>query len=225
MAEREAAADSAPPPDDPRGGGRAIATGKAKAVWFNRAWLADRLLPGHPAAAARQAREARLQRRRARVLDCEWRGRPPACTPPGSSRCTRPASGCARSASASGSGRRSRWRATRWSRSPAACAASCGWPGAADALVASHFPADEHAAEAARERLAFEELFLYQAALVSRRGRRVSGSSGDRRCPPAGERSEPGWTRCPFELTGDQRERDRGDRRRPGRASSRCSGC
>ena len=65
--------------------------------------------------------------------------------------------------------------------------------GATDALVASHFPADEHQAEAARERLAFEELFLYQAALVSRRGRRVSGAKGHRAA--AGRRRSRGLAR------------------------------
>ena len=69
--------------------------------------------------------------------------------------------------------------------------------GAEDALAASHFPADEHAAEAARERLAFEELFLYQAALVSRRGRRVSGDRGDP-TPRARCGVSAAWlTRCP----------------------------
>ena len=75
---------------------------------------------------------------------------------------------------------------------------------ATEAIVASHFPADEHQAEAARERLAFEELFLYQAALVSRRGRRVSGKRGIE-LPPAGT-DVAGWLESlPFELTGDQR--------------------
>ena len=76
--------------------------------------------------------------------------------------------------------------------------------GATDSLVASHFPADEHQAEAARERLAFEELFLYQAALVSRRGRRVSGAKGIEL--PAAETDVAAWLESlPFELTGDQR--------------------
>ena len=43
------------------------ASGQVKAIWFNRAWLADRLAARHAALPARQAREARLQRRRARV--------------------------------------------------------------------------------------------------------------------------------------------------------------
>ena len=76
--------------------------------------------------------------------------------------------------------------------------------GAQDALVASHFPADEHAAEAARERLAFEELFLYQAALVSRRGRRVAGDRG-MSVPERGARVKAWLASLPFELTGDQR--------------------
>src|SRR4029077_21223661 len=66
------------------------------------------------------------------------------------------------------------------------------------------FPADEHAAEAARERLAFEELFLYQAALVSRRGRRVSGDRGIP-LPERGANVAAWLDSLPFELTGDQR--------------------
>ncbi len=75
--------------------------------------------------------------------------------------------------------------------------------GATDSIVASHFPADEHAAEAARERLAFEELFLYQAALVTRRGRRVSGSKGIG-LPPAGADVSSWLESLPFSLTRDQ---------------------
>jgi ATP-dependent DNA helicase RecG len=76
--------------------------------------------------------------------------------------------------------------------------------GAADSLTASHFPANELAAEAARERLAFEELFLYQAALVSRRGRRVSGKRGIA-LPEPGSRVSAWVNSLPFALTGDQR--------------------
>ncbi len=76
--------------------------------------------------------------------------------------------------------------------------------GASDSLTASHFPPDEHAAEAARERLAFEELFLYQTALVSRRGRRVSGKRGIALSAP-GERVSTWVGSLPFDLTGDQR--------------------
>jgi ATP-dependent DNA helicase RecG len=76
-------------------------------------------------------------------------------------------------------------------------------PSAADALVASHFPADLPQAEAARDRLAFEELFLYQASLAARRGRRLASGRG-LELPPAGERVA-GWLESlPFELTEDQ---------------------
>ncbi len=51
-------------------------------------------------------------------------------------------------------------------------------PGAADALRAVHFPADIDEVEGARRRLAFEELFLYQAALATRRSRRRSARDG-----------------------------------------------
>src|SRR4029077_14222845 len=75
---------------------------------------------------------------------------------------------------------------------------------ATDSIVASHFPVDEHQAEAARERLPFEELFLYQAALVSRRGRRLSGAKGIEL--PAAETDVAAWLESlPFELTEDQR--------------------
>ncbi len=97
--------------------------------------------------------------------------------------------------------------------------------GVADSLVASHFPADEHAAEAGRERLAFEELFLYQAALVSRRGRRVGQEQGDRAASRRAPASGRGSSRCPFALTGDQRRAIEEVDSDLGRRRSRCSGC
>src|SRR5260221_13305409 len=44
-----------------------------------------------------------------------------------------------------------------------------GLAGAADAVKAVHFPESEVDVEQARERLAFEELFLYQALLTTRK--------------------------------------------------------
>jgi ATP-dependent DNA helicase RecG len=76
--------------------------------------------------------------------------------------------------------------------------------GAADAIHAVHFPEGEEDVEGARERLAFEELFLYQAILATRkRSRRTSR--------PAPRFGEPGeavarWIESlPFEPTRDQR--------------------
>jgi ATP-dependent DNA helicase RecG len=78
-------------------------------------------------------------------------------------------------------------------------------PGAADAIRAVHFPRDRAEAEAARERLAFEELFLHQAALAMRRGERRSERSGMTLGEP-GELVERWGRSLPFALTADQRE-------------------
>ena len=52
---------------------------------------------------------------------------------------------------------------------PAALRARLGLATVGDAIAATHFPADAAQAEAARERLCFEELFLYQAVLATRK--------------------------------------------------------
>jgi ATP-dependent DNA helicase RecG len=88
---------------------------------------------------------------------------------------------------------------------PAALRTRHGFPGAADARLAIHFPRDRDQIGPARARLAYEELFLHQAALQLRRGERRSG-------PPAASLGEPGeliagWVgSLPFAPTGDQRE-------------------
>ncbi len=70
---------------------------------------------------------------------------------------------------------------------PAAVRARYELAGVADAVKAMHFPRTTEEAEAARERLRFEELFLYQAILATRkRSHRVArpapklGKSGER---------------------------------------------
>ncbi|HTA35624.1 MAG TPA: ATP-dependent DNA helicase RecG [Solirubrobacteraceae bacterium] len=60
---------------------------------------------------------------------------------------------------------------------PAALRAAEDLPARAAALDAMHFPRDEHQAEAARRRLAFEELLLMQLAVLRRRALRGSGSA------------------------------------------------
>ncbi|HEX3610003.1 MAG TPA: ATP-dependent DNA helicase RecG [Solirubrobacterales bacterium] len=78
-----------------------------------------------------------------------------------------------------------------------------GIASAADAIKAVHFPVAEQDVEEARERLRFEELFLYQAILATRkRAHRVS-----RPAPKLGKPGEPvgRWIESlPFELTRDQ---------------------
>jgi ATP-dependent DNA helicase RecG len=86
---------------------------------------------------------------------------------------------------------------------PAAVRTRHGLPGVADAVKAMHFPKTVEEAEVARERLRFEELFLYQAILATRkRSHRIAR--------PAPRLGEPGemvgrWVESlPFEPTRDQ---------------------
>jgi ATP-dependent DNA helicase RecG len=78
-----------------------------------------------------------------------------------------------------------------------------GFPGVADAVKAMHFPEDRDDADRARERLAFEELFLYQALLTTRK-------QSHRAARPAPRLGLPGemvgrWLESlPFEPTRDQ---------------------
>jgi ATP-dependent DNA helicase RecG len=176
-------------------------TGKAKAVWFNRAWLLDRLQPG-----ARLLLHGKLEKRGFTVAEYEF-------VDSGEDAGLH-TTGIVPVHPASERIRPQRIREWVWQALPLARHAVEPIPGrlrrelrmagATDSLIASHFPADEHAAEAARERLAFEELFLYQAALVSRRGRRISANQGVA-LPEPGERVGAWVESMPFELTGDQR--------------------
>ncbi len=80
---------------------------------------------------------------------------------------------------------------------PASVRGALGMPSAPDALAASHFPAGEREALAARRRLAFEELLLYQASLATRRARRREGRAARPLDPPGDRWSRSGSTRCP----------------------------
>jgi ATP-dependent DNA helicase RecG len=88
---------------------------------------------------------------------------------------------------------------------PAELRARRGLAGVADAVTAMHFPERDEDIEEARRRLAFEELFLYQAILaVRKRSHRVA--------KPAPRLGGPGevvgrWlASLPFAPTGDQRQ-------------------
>jgi ATP-dependent DNA helicase RecG len=177
-------------------------TGSTKAVWFNRAWLADRLAPG-----TRLLLRGKLEKRGFNVSEHEF------LEAAGESAGLH-TTGIVPVHPASERLRPQRIREWVWQALPLARHAVEPIPGrlrralrmagAGDSITASHFPTDEHAAEAARERLAFEELFLYQAALVSRRWRRVSGNRGIALPEPGGQVSA--WVESlPFALTGDQR--------------------
>src|SRR5262245_17127194 len=176
------------------------ASGQAKAVWFNRAWLADRLQPG-----TRLLLHGKFEKRGLNVSEHEFLDSGDAGLHTTGIVPVHPASERIRPQRL----REWAWQAVPQARHavepiPGRLRRELRYAGVEDALVASHFPWDEHAAEAARERLAFEELFLYQAALVTRRGRRVSG---DRGVPLTGRGDRvAAWIgSLPFELTGDQR--------------------
>jgi ATP-dependent DNA helicase RecG len=177
------------------------ATGKARAVWFNRAWLLDRLQGG-----TRLLLHGKLEKRGFTVAEHEFLD--------SGAETGLHTTGIVPVHPASERIRPQRIREWVWQALPLARHAVEPIPGrlrhdlrmagATDSLTASHFPADEHAAEAARERLAFEELFLYQAALISRRGRRISANQGVA-LPDPGQRVGAWIESLPFALTGDQR--------------------
>jgi ATP-dependent DNA helicase RecG len=147
-------------------------SGATKAVWFNQAWLAERLRPG-----TNVLLSGRLDRAGFRVTahelihgdTLEGQGLHTVGLVP------------VHSVTDGLSAERVRewvWQARDRARDavealPAELRARRRMPGAADALFTIHFPDDDQAANAARERLAFEELFLHQVALAARRrGRR-----------------------------------------------------
>jgi ATP-dependent DNA helicase RecG len=178
-------------------------SGSAKAVWFNRTWLADRLQPG-----ARLLLRGKLEKRGFTVAEHELLDAGPddavgihttGVVP------VHPASERLRAQRI----REWAWRALPLASNaveplPGRLRAELRLPGAADALAASHFPADGRQAEAARDRLALEELLLYQASLAARRGHRLASGRATE-LPPAAKRVRDWLESLPFELTADQR--------------------
>ncbi len=189
------------------------ATGGVKAIWFNRAWLADRLKPG-----VSLLLRGKLEKRGFTVAEHEL-------LPAADAKRSMPGDGEAVPSGLHTTGlvplhpaserlRAQRIREWAWQAVPLArhavepipgrLRARIGVPGVTDALMTAHFPGDEAEASEARRRLAFEELFLYQASLAARRGRRLAtGRAGA--LPPAGPEAKAWIESLPFELTGDQR--------------------
>lgn len=174
-------------------------SGPATAVWFNQAWLADRL-----AAGTRLLLSGKLDRNGFRVTEHEFVDDRSGVHTVGLVPVHPAGEGLAP--------RRIRewaWRALASARHaieplPAELRARRGLSGVGDALVAAHFPERLEDAERARERLAFEELFLHQAALAARRQARQASRPGVALGAPGDVVA--GWLRSlPFELTGDQR--------------------
>ncbi len=191
------------------------------ATWFNQAWLAEKLTPGTPLLLHGQ-----LDRRGFRVAEYELldagqdgsvdseerllRGAAPGRRPPPGLHTT----GLVAVHPATEKLRAQRLREWVWQAAglagdaieplPAELRARRELAGVADALVAVHFPADAEQVEAARRRLCFEELMLYQAALATRRRQRRSVRRGPELGKP-GELATSWIESLPFDLTADQR--------------------
>ncbi len=180
--------------------GVADRSGPATAVWFNQAWLADRLRPG-----TRMLLSGKLERGRFRVTEHEFVGAESGLHTTGMVPVHPATEGL------------SPKRLREWVRQatelagdvleplPAELRARRRMPGSADAILAAHFPDRRSDAECARERLAFEELFLHQVALAARRQGRESSRPGVSLGAPA--EGVAGWLgSLPFELTAGQRD-------------------
>ncbi len=178
-------------------------SGQAKALWFNQAWLAERLRPG-----ARVLLVGKLERGgEFRVADHEI------LESNGESRGVH-TTGLVPIHPASERLSARKLRDWSWQAMPAALdfpealpaelRARRGYPGEADSIVGIHFPRSAAEAATSRERLAFEELMLHQVALARRRAAARSTREGI----PIGRPGDlvAGWIRSlPFEPTGDQR--------------------
>ncbi|MGH3082635.1 MAG: ATP-dependent DNA helicase RecG [Gaiellaceae bacterium] len=171
-------------------------TGEITAVWFNQAWLADRLVPG-----MRVRLRGSLRGREFAVRSYDLNGVSstadfapvyPAMEEVTVKKLREVVGG-----------------ALEYARDvvdplPAALKASTGLPGRAEALVALHRPREEADGERARRRLAFDELLVLQLGLARRR----QGREEER----ATALGEPGElvaryrSVLPFELTADQEQ-------------------
>ncbi len=193
-------------------------SGPLQASWFNQAWLAERLKPG-----TRLLLNGRLDRQGFRVENHEILG--DGADGDGEEQDRDPLSAAGRLPSGlhttgmvpvhpAGDGLRPQklrewvWCALAGARDlheplPAALRFAHGLPAAADARLAAHFPADGAEVELARRRLAYEELFLHQAAMLARRGEREDERVGLRFEEP-GELVRPWLASLPFRLTPDQ---------------------
>jgi ATP-dependent DNA helicase RecG len=179
------------------------ASGSMTATWFNRAWLVDKLEPG-----ARLLLRGKLEKRGFTVIEHELLDGGGRAAPAGLH-----TTGLVPIHPASERLKPQRIREWVWQVAalatnaieplPAPLLRGLDLPLAGDALRAAHFPEDEAAAATARRRLAFEEFFLYQASLASRRARRREGRRA-KALPAPGKRVGRWLDSLPFEPTGDQ---------------------
>ena len=171
-------------------------SGHIKATWFNQPWVADKLNPG-----TRLLLTGKVSKRGFGVSEYEIvsAGEPsPDFVPVHSAtEALRPQRirDWARQACA--------WAPNAIEGLPAELRARRGLPGSGEAIRAAHFPQTPEQAEVALNRIAFEELFLYQAVLATRKRTHRTA----RPAPRLGRPGEPvgRWVdSLPFEPTADQ---------------------
>ena len=180
-------------------------SGPMKAVWFNQTYLAERLQPG-----TRLLLNGKLDRSGFRVATHEVVSGGRAGSGPAGLHTT----GIVPVHNASARLSANRLREWVWQTVdratdaieplPAELRVRRGLPSEADALRSAHFPDSPTEGRAARDRLAFEELCLHQAALAMRRGANRDGRSAVE-IRPTGELVDRWLASLPFEPTGDQR--------------------
>ena len=169
-------------------------SGEITAVWFNQAWLKDRLLPGTRVRLRGSLRGAEFS---VRSYDLNGGGETADFAPvyPATEELTTKK---LRDVVGGALGYARDWP----DRLPAAVRSSAGLPLAADALTAIHRPASEEEAELGRRRLAFDELLALQVGLARRREGRE-----EERAPALGEAGalvSRYRAALPFDLTPDQ---------------------
>jgi len=179
-------------------------SGATKAIWFNQAWLLERLRPG-----TRLLLSGKLDRSAFKVSAHEIVGSDDVRDHGVHTVGLVPVHSVTDGLSAD------RVREWIWSSAglvrdaieplPAELRARHGLPASADALAAAHFPDSPDAAKDARRRLAFEELFLHQVALAARRKGREDKRPGVPLDPP-GELTRAWLASLPFEPTDGQRQ-------------------
>jgi ATP-dependent DNA helicase RecG len=169
-------------------------TGEITAVWFNQAWLADRLVPGMQ---VRLRGSLRGQEFAVRSYDLNGVSSTADFAPvyPATEEVTvkklREVAGGALE-----------YARDVFDPLPARLKAAVGLPGRGDALAALHRPREEADGERARRRLAFDELLVLQLGLARRRqGREEERATA---LDPPGELVGRYRSVLPFELTPDQ---------------------
>ncbi len=173
-------------------------SGTVRATWFNQPWVAEKLREGTRLLLTGKLTKRGLAVNEYEILAAEEGSEPGAFVP------VHPATEALKPQ------RIRAWaeQACRWAPNaieglPAELRARRGLPAVGDAIRAAHFPHGAAEAERALDRIAYEELFLYQAILATRRRSHRTA----RPAPRLGRPREPvgRWLdSLPFEPTGDQ---------------------